>query len=264
MSSSMSLTQIKKMEMKEIEIKEIEIKREGIKFAIAGNAGYGKTSTLNALFGSAMKTDGISPATQEIQELSVLLKNIPDSQFSTSNVHDVNFYVFDLPGLNDGETDYFEIYAKLLPSVDVILWTLRADVKAFGSDIQTISRLIKLAPSLKSKIIIGLNFIDSVTPQNWDFELNIPSSQQDINIKKITERILSVVHEKCGLEKKVTVAYSANQAYGLETLFNRLIGAVSEEKRWVFANLKLNYREAFLQKVPAEFREKVAKIYVPA
>lgn len=265
MSASLSKAEVKKLVLEEIE----NYKREGIKFAIAGNAGYGKTSTLNVLFDVEMKTDPTQTATREVHEISMLIQNVKGIEVSSAQVHDINLTVFDLPGLGDGEyknqiaEEYFQIYTKLLPQVDVVLWVLRADVRAFELEITYISRLLKIAPDLRSRIIVGVNFIDSIAPQNWDRMINNPSDEQLANLDNFILRVDELIHKQCELSTNITVPYSAKYAWGLETLFNRLVNATPDGKKWVFADLKPDYREAFLTRVHPKFREQVAKEYSP-
>lgn len=263
MSSSLSEADVRQMALEEIDAH----KRDGIKFAIAGNAGYGKTTTLNTLFNTQMRTDPTKTATKLVHEVSMLIRNVPDIHLSNTTLKEVNLTVFDLPGLGDGEKDntsteeYFNIYTKLLPQVDVIMWILRADVRAFKLDIDYISRLINHTPSLKSKFLIGVNFVDAISPLDWDKAINQPSLEQENNLRDFLDNMHKIVQAQCGLEKNSVVPYSARQAWGLEKLFASLILTVPEGKRWVFADLKPDFREIFLARVPDKNRELVSKMY---
>jgi uncharacterized protein len=235
--------------------------REGIKFAIAGKTGFGKTTTLNVLFDVDMKTSGAEPATTHVQELSLEILNAQSKKMEIKNIP---LTILDLPGLGEGtKNDHknFDIYSKLLPQVDVVLWTLAAPRRDYALDIQYISDLIKLHPELKQRIIVGVNFIDNLSPQDWKINSNQPSQEQNLNLEIVLTNIGKLIHEQCGIETNITVPYSAKQAWGLENLFLNLMKATPEGKRWVFADLKPDYREAFLSRIPEKFRSVAAEIY---
>lgn len=239
-------------------------KKDGIKFAIAGNAGYGKTTTLNVLFDIDMPTSPTQTTTQEIHEVSLILRG---AEVKKTIKKDTSLLFYDLPGLGGGEKEekdvekYFNLYKELLPTVDVILWVLRADVRAFGLDVEYISRLIKLYPELASHIIIGVNYCDSIAPQDWNTNINNPSTDQENNINDFTDRVNKLIHQQCNIKTSITVPYSAKRAWQLETLFHHLIQATPQGKRWLLADLKPNYRDAFLSHVDPRFRDEIAAIY---
>lgn len=255
-----------KHKIKEFVLNELNQQKEsGIRFAICGNSGYGKTTTLNILFNLEMETDPVKPATLKAYEISM---NRDDYNIEAQNtkINDVTLTVFDLPGLGDGRNfndidKYFGLYVDLLPTVDVILWVLRADVKAFEIEIRYISQLLKKVPQIRDRIIIGINFYDNMQPQNWDRKINNPSKEQKENMKNFIIEVEKVVYEQCGLTNRVIVPYSARNAWGLEDLFNHLITATPENKRWFFADLKPDYREEFLAKVHPALRDEVSKHY---
>jgi len=81
--------------------------------SIVGQTGVGKSSLINALFGTKLKTDPVKPCTKEIEDIPIEIK-----QGST-------LYFYDLPGI--GESDeadegYLQKYREHLQSSDVILW----------------------------------------------------------------------------------------------------------------------------------------------
>jgi len=257
MNSHLSDAQVRELLDAEI----AKIKQDGIKFAVAGNAGYGKTSTVNALFNVNMYTSATDTATRTVHEVSMAV-------FPQEKEREISLTVYDLPGLADGEEQnrpsehYFQIYSDLLPKMDVTLWVLRADVRAFKLDVDYLSQLVRTHPQLRQRIIIGLNFVDSIDPQDWSPRINQPSKKQLENLEEVKKRVSSVIHKECGLETNTTIPYSAKQAWQLDALFNGLTNAVPEGKKWVFNGLKANYSALFLSKVPEQFRETAAQMYV--
>jgi uncharacterized protein len=236
---------------------------EGICFVVCGSAGVGKTSTINVLFNVDMHTEVAKPGTTAIHEVTLLVKNV--RQHKLTGVQDVPLTVYDLPGLGDGyhktSETYFDWYRQILPRADVILWVVRADQRAYEYDVEQISQLVNELPDIKSKVILGLNVIDKVEPNDWDTRINQPSPVQEGHFAEITAEAQRLIHDQCGLTSKSISLYSAKQAYGLELLFSRLIAACPKGKRWVFADLKQDYRDAFLAKVSPKYRETVAAQY---
>ncbi len=261
-------TQVKKLLVE-------EIKREmqtGIRFAVAGNRGFGKTSTVNALFNVDMPTSASKPTTTDIHEVTLQIEDAkPLSNYPTEGIEDVKFnqyitlQIYDLPGLGDGiaknKEKYFSWYELMFKNIDAILWVLRADVSAFQQDIDYISQLMVRVPDIASRIIIGLNRADAIEPNNWNFRINQPSLQQQQELIIVREQALKLVHDQCGITSNIVTYYSAKQSWRLETLFNYLTGVVPEGRKWVFGSLKRNYREAYLAHVDVEFREQVANMY---
>lgn len=253
-------SQFRKVVVKEI-VKEMET---GIRFAVAGNRGFGKTSTVNALFKVNMHVSASKPATTEIHEVEF---KVPDVlSLDEKSKQDINLYVYDLPGLGEGiaknTQKYFGMYESLMSNnVDAILWVLRADVSAFQQDIDYISELIRKIPGLKSRIVIGLNRADAIEPNNWNYRINQPSLEQKQELNIIQNQARKLVHNQCGLTTNVVTYYSAKQAWQLSILFNQLMSVVPEGRKWLFARLQNEYRDAYLSKVSPEFQKQVAEVY---
>jgi len=259
--TSISTATVKKLVFEKLKAQ----KQEGIKFAIAGNAGYGKTSTVNALFGVNMDTDPVFTTTKDVHSVSMHI--FDDVKHRQSEIRDTTLTVYDLPGLGDGEDkdekeiDNFEIYRELIKEVelDVLLWVLRADVRAFKLEVDYISKLLEEFPFMKSRIIVGLNFVDKVEPyETWIADINQPSDKQLETLARVKQRVDERIHKKCGLESRITVEYSSKKAWQLHQLFRALIEATPEHKKWVISELKLDYEKAFLAHVPEQFRQAVA------
>src|SRR5690242_8937167 len=86
--------------------------------AIMGQTGVGKSSLINALFNTQLKTDPIRPSTKEIER--VILKG--------KSGHELWFY--DLPGIGESDqadTQYLTIYRQMLADSDIVLWAIHVD-----------------------------------------------------------------------------------------------------------------------------------------
>lgn len=199
---------------------------------VVGVSGVGKSSTLNVLFKTQLKTSPTVACTKEFWTIDL-----------EANLHSgvgeglrTQLRVVDAPGLGeDEERDprYLKMYAKHLPSCDVVLWVLAARNRAVALDQLYLRRL----RAHHHKIVFGLNQVDLVEPRDWDRRLNLPSSLQERRIQEIAHdrsRTLGKV-----LRGKVAmIPYSVETGYNLEELFHFLISAAPLSRRWIFGALK--------------------------
>ncbi len=142
-------------------------RQEPLTVSIMGQTGVGKSSLINALFGTNLPTDPVRPGTTRIEEDRVMGKN----------GHEVIFY--DFPGL--GESDqadqlWIPEYHKHLKDSDIVIWAVVADTRSFGYDLNTLKTVITDLPSNQkvyflSKIVFVLTKTDLLTnpeiPVHW-------------------------------------------------------------------------------------------------
>ena len=150
---------------------------------IIGKSGSGKSSLCNALFESSVcATDPIQGCTREAQRL-------------TLSIGERRMTIVDLPGL--GETpeydhEYSQLYQQLLPELDLIVWVLRADERAYAADIQMYKYLCSQGAD-SSRFLFILSHADRVFPANeWLSELSSPSPQQLLSLATVSARVASL------------------------------------------------------------------------
>ncbi|MBD2482569.1 GTPase family protein [Planktothrix sp. FACHB-1365] len=141
------------------------INERQFRVSIVGQTGVGKSSLINALFGTNLKTDPVKPCTK----LELEGEEIPAIRIKE------NLYFYDLPGI--GESDeadekYLQKYREHLQSSDVILWAIHADNRSVVFDLQSLKKIMEgytqeQKTVLMSKLTFILTKADVLHPPAW-------------------------------------------------------------------------------------------------
>jgi predicted GTPase len=196
---------------------------------LIGLSGVGKSSTINALFGTNLATSATVACTKEFEASDIAIPgDDPGSQLLLR--------VVDAPGLGEdvqADPDYLEMYRRHLPGCDVILWVMSARNRAIALDQQYLSRLRAFLP----RMVFAVSQVDLIDPLDWNGELNIPSQQQAAHLDAILQdrgaRLSSVVGAPVRL-----VGYSAKYGFRLSQLFGTLLRACPRDRAWLFDKLR--------------------------
>jgi small GTP-binding protein len=198
------------------------------KVGVLGKTGAGKSSLCNALFGQrTAKVSNVKACTRSPQE--VLINLTPEGAGMT---------LVDVPGVGESEqrdAEYQELYESLLPKLDLVLWVLKGDDRAFSVDERFYKEVVLPAVSASGiPIIFVVNQVDKIAPfREWNEELNEPGRKQAANIKTKLEDVRRIF--KVGRKLPVAVAVSADEKYGLVDLVNTIIERLPDEKKFGFA-----------------------------
>ena len=123
---------------RKIEEKVKEIRSYTPKVGVFGVTGVGKSSLCNALFGKDVAAvSDVAACTREPKEIFVGSKG-------------VGIKLIDVPGV--GETierdkEYFALYEKLAPELDLVIWVIKADDRAYAQAEKAYKEILE--PNLK-------------------------------------------------------------------------------------------------------------------
>jgi len=204
--------------------------------AFIGNAGVGKSTTLNALFNAGQEVSHTQACTQMEAPIEVYIEDVSGKKGG--------LIVYDMPGLGESieqSGKHRQTYERVLSKVDVALWVLDAQYRA----IEDVQRLLayefrQLDQDLVDRMVFAVNKIDLVYPGEtaWHPYANVPSEEQERYIKARLYDIQVKVKQAVPSWHGTVVGYSAKRKYNLPQLFLSMLNAVSEKRQWVFASRK--------------------------
>lgn len=183
---------------------------------LLGRTGNGKSSLINAMFGTNFPTNPLVACTKEMYSVTVLEKR---------NEEEEGITVYDTPGIGEFSSDskyerYYQHVAQVADCVVLVTTFDRTDAPAQ----RLIKRIKSYVPEGKNvKFVVALNHIDSkiITDNDgcyepWNEELNVPS---DACFENIKTRV-SIIHDK--FDNKFipfeVVPVCASRGYGIEKL----------------------------------------------
>lgn len=197
---------------------------------LMGKTGVGKSSLCNALFQTNVSpVSDIHSGTHEAKHFEM--------QLGTRTLTFV-----DLPGIGESiasDDVYHAQYQQLLPTLDLIIWVLRADERAWISDELTYQFLTEQCGYDKTQFVFVLNQADKIEPcRGWDIEQHSPSDKQRQHLQQkidIVQRTFSPTHP--------VIAISAKESYQLTQFVETLIAALpSHASSSMVSQLQTTYR----------------------
>ena len=157
-------------------------KQKPLIVAVMGQTGVGKTSLVNALFGTTLQTDAVRPCTTEVQ--LVVNKGIKGGEL----------WFYDLPGFGEigKDADYLFVYKDKLVEADIVLWAIHADTRSISFDKESLDILLKSFnpteyATILGKITIVLTKADLIIPSPWILTITDKDDCIFVPTKKTTE-----------------------------------------------------------------------------
>ncbi|MEK4339143.1 GTPase family protein [Brevibacillus sp. FSL L8-0710] len=216
------------------------------KIGVFGKTGVGKSSLCNALFGK-----DVCP----ISDVEACTRN-PQEVFL--GMGQKGLKLLDVPGVgesSDRDKEYAELYSKLLPELDLVLWIVKADDRALTSDEVFYKNIVRSHVEEGKPFFFVLNQVDKIEPfREWNEEKREPGPKQFQNIhRKIDDlaRFFSITASKI-------IPVSANEKYNLTKLVDEIVFALPREKKiTVFREVDKEHQSQIAQ---AEVKRSVAEV----
>ena len=100
--------------------------------------------------------------------------------------------------------------------------------------------LREIHPQLLEGMVIALNKVELVYPGEtaWHPLANLPSEEQEENIKGRIHYVQRKIRQVLPNWKGKIIGYSAHKRYNLPHLFDAMMDAVPNKRRWVVASSK--------------------------
>lgn len=190
------------------------------KIGVFGVTGVGKSSLCNALFGSDMaEVSDVAACTRNPQELFI------------SNNNGKGIKLIDVPGVGERierDVEYFELYKNLMPELDLVIWVIKADDRAYTVAERAYKEILK-PHAERCPVVFVINQVDRINPlREWDVEKNQPGEKQQNNILiKIDE-----ISKAFDVSTKFISTVSASEKYNLLSLMDLIVEVLPKEKKY--------------------------------
>jgi small GTP-binding protein len=225
---------------------------------IMGKTGVGKSSLCNALFqGEVTPVSDVSACTRDALRLRL-----------SSGDH--SLILVDLPGVGEGEQrdkEYESLYRHILPELDLILWVIKADDRAFSIDERFYRRVMT---DYQQRMLFVVNQADKIEPcHEWNATSNAPSPHQLVNIEAKLESIsqlFSPYHPVCAISARTEWNLPSMVEIMMRCLPDRATSPLARQLhgRLCSEPVKKQAREGFGHAVGEVFDSAEAASFIPA
>ncbi|EPN2807201.1 GTPase family protein [Serratia marcescens] len=209
-----------------------------------GKSGAGKSSLCNALFTPPpARVSAVRGGTRQVQPYSFSLA--PHT-----------LLVVDFPGIGEApviDRVYAHLYQRWLNKLDLIVWVLKADDRAWNDDIRCYRQLVSHGAD-PTRFLFVLNQADKIDPcREWDTVAHQPSLRQQQHLQEKVAQVNAVftpVHP--------VLAVSAPEGFNITRWVEALITALPDKaSSGVTRQLELAYRT---EKVTDTAKEDFARV----
>lgn len=186
---------------------------------IMGKTGVGKSSLCNALFRSNVcAVNAVEACTRSPQRVRLRFGN----HFLT---------LVDLPGVGESQQrdgEYRDLYRQHLPELDMVIWVLKADDRAFSTEEQFYREVFQQFSGPLPPIIWALNQVDKIEPaEQWRWPSAQPSPLQAEHIALKQQ----AVARQLNLAEKDIIPVSVRGRYRLPSLVENIITNLPKQAR---------------------------------
>ncbi|MFY2740007.1 GTPase family protein [Pseudocitrobacter faecalis] len=186
---------------------------------IMGKTGAGKSSLCNALFRSEVcAVNAVEACTREPQHVRLRF----GQHYLT---------LVDLPGVGESQqrdAEYRELYRELLPKLDMVLWVLKADDRAFSVEEAFYQSIQARCGNTMPPVLWILNQVDKVEPsEQWNRHTAMPSPGQLEHIKRKQQAVAS----QLGIQKDAVIPVSVKGRYHLARIVEQMINHLPKQVR---------------------------------
>ncbi|MBC6501851.1 GTP-binding protein HSR1 [Citrobacter freundii] len=200
---------------------------------IMGKTGAGKSSLCNALFRSEVcAVNAVEACTRQPQRVRL--------RFGTHFLT-----LVDLPGVGESVTrdgEYRELYRELMPQLDMVLWVLKADDRAYSVEEQFYQKVFTQYSGTLPPVLWVLNQVDKTEPaEQWNWLSAQPSALQAERIAQKQQ----VVARQLGIAELDILPASVRGRYQLSRLVEVMITRLPKQARSpLVPHLQTGYRTA--------------------
>ncbi len=186
---------------------------------IMGKTGVGKSSLCNALLRSEIcAVNAVEACTRQPQRVRLRFGN----HYLT---------LVDLPGVGESQArdgEYRELYRELLPQLDMVLWVLKADDRAFSVEEQFYQTVFAQYSGTLPPILWVINQVDKTEPtEQWNWQSAQPSALQAERIA----RKLQAVARQLQIAEIDILPLSVRGRYRLSRLVEKMITRLPKHAR---------------------------------
>lgn len=189
------------------------------KIGVFGVTGVGKSSLCNALFGGDVAAiSDVAACTRSPQEILI-------------GENGRGLCLVDVPGVGERierDEEYFALYKSLMPELDLVIWVIKADDRAYAVAERAYKEIIK-PHAERCPTLFVVNQVDKINPvREWDDEKNCPGEKQLANIQVKVNEIIKAFD--VSTERIQTV--SAEAKYNLEAVMDAIVDILPKEKKY--------------------------------
>ncbi len=197
-----------------------EIKTYIPKVGLFGKTGAGKSSLANALFGEKLcEISDIEACTRNPQEVILGLGE------------NGRITLLDVPGIGESrerDEEYGALYQSILPELDLVLWLLKADERAYATDQEFYQNFVKPHMEKGKPVLFVLNQADKIAPEKeWDNDNHLPSINQQRNIENKVSSVAGVFN----ISTSKIIPVSASERYNLVDLVDKIVFALPDKQK---------------------------------